>query len=140
MFVGRGRRRRVKAESLDINSDGQRPSNQNALPALSPERALSRFCPFRAWNMLSLLRRALPVAVDFKAFSLAAFGGIINFKQPRRNQKFYFSKACPVNIPSRRLFPVFRRKTVSFQNDNNIFAEKFSRLLPPFQKIASYVM
>jgi len=71
LFVGAGRRRRVKAESLDINSDGQRPSNQNAPPALSPAGAVSRFCPCRAWNMLSMLRRALPVAIDIKAFSLS---------------------------------------------------------------------
>ena len=62
--------RRVKAESLDINSDGQRPSNQNAPPALSPAGAVSRFRPCRAWNMLSMLRRALPIAIDIKAFSL----------------------------------------------------------------------
>ena len=61
-----------KAASLLINSVGQRPMRNDAPNNYQAESLTSkRLCPFRARVLLHILfRRALPYAIDCKAFSL----------------------------------------------------------------------
>jgi hypothetical protein len=78
----------VKAESLPINSIGQRPMNErkaNAKPCKGEIRAM-RLRPFRAERRGNCpFRRALPYATDDKAFSLNLTEERLRLSQARQH-------------------------------------------------------